>query len=293
MRILLAPLAVGLAVALVSACSADRPTATITAQAPVVRSCSSATATWQVRSGDTLTAIAARCSTTVEALQRLNGIRNASSIRAGSTIKVRTPYVPEPEPARTPTPRTTVTATPTVKPTPKVTPKPKATGWTAKLALLKIAAESNGGWAYDRDFFGGWDRSGCQDTRAQILEAWSLSPTTGSCTIVSGRWIGYDGAETTVAHDLDIDHVVALSEAWHSGANAWDSTKAHEYANYWDNLLPVTASVNRSKGDDDAAEFLPGAPNTCMYARHYVNTKLHWKLTVDRAEFDALRSLHC
>ncbi len=76
------------------------------------------------------------------------------------------------------------------------------------------------------DLFRHWtDANGdCQDTRAEVLITESrVTPrytTTRQCAVLSGRWISpYDGAVWTLASDVDIDHRVALKEAWESGGS--------------------------------------------------------------------------
>ena len=97
---------------------------------------------------------------------------------------------------------------------------------SALLARLPVKAESGAG--YDRSLFRHWidrDGDGC-DTRAEVLMAESLVATTrnSSCTVQTGRWVSFaDGRIWASASDLEIDHLVALSEAWASGARSWSS----------------------------------------------------------------------
>jgi hypothetical protein len=88
------------------------------------------------------------------------------------------------------------------------------------LSHLRAAAEHPRG--YDRALFVHWidaDRDGC-DTRDEVLIAESVTtPRIRSGCVVTGSWRSvYDGARTTRASSFDIDHVVALKEAWDSGA---------------------------------------------------------------------------
>jgi len=163
---------------------------------------------------------------------------------------------------------------------------------------LRIEPERGDG--YDRDLFRHWvdaDGDGC-DTRKEVLIAESLEPVqTGSkCVILSGRWYSiYDNTETTDSSRFDIDHVVALKEAWDSGAWNWSADQRREFANdlsqpYF--LIAVSASSNRSKSDRDPAEWLPS--NTayrCEYVRVWVQVKRAWNLSVDQAEHDAIRNI--
>lgn len=162
---------------------------------------------------------------------------------------------------------------------------------------LRIEAEHPDG--YNRDLFRHWidaDGDGC-DTRKEVLIAESLDPVqTGSqCAILSGRWYSiYDNTETTDSSRFDIDHVVALKEAWDSGAWNWTADQRRDFANdlsqsYF--LIAVSASSNRSKSDRDPAEWMPtNASYRCEYVRIWVDVKRAWNLSVDQAENDAIRN---
>jgi hypothetical protein len=86
-----------------------------------------------------------------------------------------------------------------------------------------------------------------------------------------------------------------LAEAWDSGASAWTVQRREAYANDQGaerSLVAVTARSNRSKSDQDPAQWLPPAPDVhCQYATDWLATKLRWSLTVDPVEQQALRTL--
>src|SRR5204863_7684906 len=112
------------------------------------------------------------------------------------------------------------------------------------------------------------------------------------CAVVAGEWLSsYDGRTTEDPAALDINHVVALAEAWRSGAAAWDDGRRRAFANDLDQpgeLVAVTAAANRSKGDHDLASWRP--PNRaswCEFGIGWVRTKLKWGLTADRPEVRA------
>lgn len=164
------------------------------------------------------------------------------------------------------------------------------------IADLPVAGESRSG--YSRDLFTHWvdaDGDGC-DTRDEVLLAEAEeAPSVGSgCSLSGGRWFSYyDGVSQTSASDLDIDHMVPLAEAWDSGAGSWSAATREAYANDLGDhrtLVGVTAGENRSKSDQDVAEWLP-AQQQCRYLREFVAVKLRWGLSVDSAEKSAMSSL--
>jgi hypothetical protein len=86
--------------------------------------------------------------------------------------------------------------------------------------------------------------------------------------------------------------MVPLAEAGDSGASAWTAARRQAYANDLDvprGLVAVTAKSNRSKSDQDPAEWMPPAPDAeCQYLSDWVSTKLRWGLAADTAEVAAL-----
>ena len=110
----------------------------------------------------------------------------------------------------------------------------------------------------------------------------------------SGQTITYQGK----AGAVDIEHIVARSEAWDSGASKWTQEQRDEFANDPLEVMAVNASGNRSHGEKDAANWLPSSgsplfPNgnpsyDCKYVARQIAVKAKWKLTVDQAEHDAM-----
>ncbi len=167
---------------------------------------------------------------------------------------------------------------------------------TQAIAHIPVAGENRTG--YDRDKFHHWidaDGDGC-DTRNEVLISEAEdAPTVGSgCSLTGGRWFSYyDGVSQTNASALDIDHMVPLAEAWDSGAGAWTTQRREDYANDLGDsrtLVGVTASLNRSKGDQDVAEWTPPI-NDCRYIKDWVVAKIRWSLSQDSTEKSALQSL--
>jgi hypothetical protein len=157
---------------------------------------------------------------------------------------------------------------------------------------LPVAHETRRG--YDRDKFRHWvDANGdCQDTRDEVLDAESKLAVSG-CAISRGTWFSY--YDRVTVHEstlLDIDHLVPLAEAWDSGAKRWNARTRERYANDLRDprsLVAVTASANRSKSDQDPAEWMPDY-GRCRYLRQWVAVKIRWSLPVNRAEKRALRN---
>ena len=156
---------------------------------------------------------------------------------------------------------------------------------------------------YDRTQFGpAWqdvDRNGC-DTRNDILARdlteVRFTPGTEDCQVrsgtladpYSGAAIGFTRGPETSA-DVQIDHVVALSEAWQKGAQGWSPEVREAFANDPANLLAVDGPLNEAKGASDAATWLPPhKPFRCRYVIRQVRVKAAYGLWVTAAERDAI-----
>jgi hypothetical protein len=158
---------------------------------------------------------------------------------------------------------------------------------------LPVRTETRTG--YDRDKFRLWvdADADCRDTRDEVLAAESRVRVRG-CDITRGRWLSYyDGLTWSSSGDVDIDHLVALAEAWDSGARRWDSDTRERYANDLADrraLVAVTDNVNQSKSDQDISEWLPQR-SRCRYLREWVAVKTRWSLAADRREARVTRRL--
>jgi hypothetical protein len=195
-----------------------------------------------------------------------------------------------------PTPRT---------PAPGVSAQPETSGDTTAgtlladlLATLPVAAEQRAG--YNRDLFEHWidaDGDGCNTRSEVLIEEAVTAPTIGEgCTLSGGTWFSlYDGLTFSNPSDLDIDHVVALAEAWDSGAFDWSPERRRDYANDLDvsfSLIAVSAASNRSKSDLDPADWLPPSSIArCPFVGAWIAVKVRWGLAIDLRERNALQSL--
>jgi hypothetical protein len=197
----------------------------------------------------------------------------------------------------TPPPRTTTA--------PAVSSSPSRGSALAALALVPVKGRGPQ-TGYTRDAFGpAWsdtDHNGC-DTRNDIL-ARDLTGTTfragtHDCVVAtgvladpySGRLLRFTRGQTT-SSAVQIDHVVALSDAWQKGARTWDSARRTAFANDPLELLAVDGSLNMQKGDGDAATWLP--PNRsyrCAYVARQVAVKLRYGLWMTQAEKNAIAAI--
>ena len=146
------------------------------------------------------------------------------------------------------------------------------------------------------------DRNGC-DTRNDILrrdlDGETFKPGTHDCVVVTGSLNDpYTGKKITFARgqgtsdDVQIDHMVALSDAWQKGAQQLDDATRKNLANDPLNLMAVDGPTNQGKGDSDAATWLP--PNKsfrCKYVARQVAVKAKYRLYVTQAEHDAINGV--
>ncbi len=166
----------------------------------------------------------------------------------------------------------------------------------AKLKVRPLGSQSG----YDRDYFSdGWGDIGSCDLRNYILNR-DLTNITwradANCLVATGTlkdpYTGkvikfVRGVKTSMA--VQIDHVVALSNAWKTGAASASATTRYNIANDPLNLLAVDGPTNGSKSDSDASQWLP--PNRayhCAYVSRQVAVKVKYKLWVTTAEKTAM-----
>ena len=148
---------------------------------------------------------------------------------------------------------------------------------------------------YARSQFPHWsdpDRNGCDarnDTLKRDLTNITYKAGTRDCKVIAGQLLDpFSGKVITFSATkvaIDIDHVVALSNAWQTGAAYLDKNKRSQIANDPLNLLAVDAKLNRKKGDGDAATWLP--PNKtfrCEYVARQVAVKAKYGLWVTQPE---------
>ncbi len=186
-------------------------------------------------------------------------------------------------------------ASPLVAPNPPAADAAGPFTVTRLLNQLTVRRENNRG--YDRDKFAGWldrDHDGC-NTRAEVLmqESRRRVRRTASCRVTRGRWFStYDGVTIYRPRRIRIDHVVALAEAWGSGARRWNRDTRKRYANdlvFAGSLRAVSTGSDVRKGNKDPADWLPPrAAARCRYVRDWVAIKWRWGLSINVAERKAI-----
>lgn len=187
----------------------------------------------------------------------------------------------------------------------EITGEYTATG-TAAETLEWLTVDDNPSEAgYDRTAFGyrqtDADGNGC-DVREDVL-ARDLTDvryqSAGGCKVQSGtlndpytgKTIHFRrGRDTSSA--VQIDHVVALENAWQSGAREWSRAKRYEYGNDMYNLLAVDGPANQEKGSASAAYWLPtNGDYRCDYVARQIGVKDKYGLTVTTKEKRAMLSV--
>lgn len=140
---------------------------------------------------------------------------------------------------------------------------------------------------YNRSDWPHWlDTDGdCQNTRHELLTGQSLTEVTfktdNKCIVMRGTWYGkYSGNTFNESKELDLDHVVPLKFAHGHGGDIWPRDKKQQFANDIDNLLLVSASLNRQKGAKGIDEWLPpNHPYRCDYIAHFNAVMTKYGLT--------------
>jgi len=221
----------------------------------------------------------------------------ASAAASASVVSSTTPPAPVPdsgEPAVTQTPEAAAQQDETAD----------AVQSPARAALDELPVKGRAPKTdYSREQFGArWsdtDRNGC-DTRNDILRRdltdVAVAPGTQGCKVLSGdltspftgEFIDFVAGVQT-SSDVQIDHVVALSDAWQKGAQNLDADRRTQFANDPLNLLAVDGPSNSAKGDGDAATWLPPAREfRCEYVARQIVVKQRYELWVTDAEKRAM-----
>jgi hypothetical protein len=156
---------------------------------------------------------------------------------------------------------------------------------------------------YTRAQFGAeWadvDRNGCDtrnDTLKRDLTNIVFKEKTNSCTVLSGTLVDPFSGETInfvqgakTSSEVQIDHTVALSNAWQTGAFKLTADQRKAFANDPLNLLAVKGKLNSQKGDGDAATWLPPLKSyRCEYVSRQIAVKIKYSLWFTAPEKEAM-----
>lgn len=180
-----------------------------------------------------------------------------------------------------------------------LTDTPLATEILARLDIKGRAPKTG----YSRDqFYSDWPKIGGCSLRQIILKR-ELGDTAtlaeDNCAVISGSFTEpYTGQSLTfteksqISKGLQIDHVVALSDAWQKGAQQLTPDQRFNLATDPLNLLAVDSSANQQKSDGDAATWLPAnKPFRCQYVARQVSVKFKYSLWATQAEHDAIAKI--
>lgn len=211
-------------------------------------------------------------------------------------------------PSNAPSGAPTGTMTPAGETSPflEVSPDELAAARQALATLEVKAGVSQDGYARD-EFGAAWTDTcsvdGCHnhcDTRNDILARDLIDEKVRSddCTIVSGILHDpYTGKTilfkrgTSTSGAVQIDHIVALGDAWRTGAQDLSRAERTNLANDPRNLVAVDGPTNGAKSDQDASKWLPREAAKCAYVIHQIDVKTTYRLWLTQAEHDAISAI--
>jgi hypothetical protein len=190
------------------------------------------------------------------------------------------------------------TTTPAPIATPTATPSADVTATLRLLGSLQVKGRAPM-TGYRRAEFGpAWadvDHNGCRTRDDVLTRDLTDREYRSRCVVVAGTLLDPYTHQRLVfrkadAAQVQIDHVVALADAWQKGAQQWSAGERLAFANDPLELLAVGRQVNEAKSDADAASWLPPyKPFRCAFATRQVQVKAKYGLWVTAAERDAVR----
>ena len=153
---------------------------------------------------------------------------------------------------------------------------------------------------YSREqFYDGWpDVDGCSLRQRILKRELGDSAVLDGCNVVAGEYDEpYTGEHKVLTEraqiaEIQIDHVVALSDAWQKGAQGLSVEQRYKIATDPLNLLAVDGEANRQKSDGDAATWLPKNKKfRCQYVARQVSVKYKYGLWITKAEKEAIQRI--
>ena len=168
------------------------------------------------------------------------------------------------------------------------------------LELLEVKGRApKTGYARE-EFYKNWPTvDGCNLRQRIIKREFGETAVLDECNVVAGEFDEpYTGehlkfnSKEEISKGIQIDHVVALSDAWQKGAQYMDKSVRYEMATDPLNLLAVDAKANQGKSDGDAATWLPKNKKfRCQYVARQVSVKRKYALWVTEAEKTAIHDI--
>lgn len=174
----------------------------------------------------------------------------------------------------------------------------RATDILAKLEVKGRAPKTG----YSRtQFYKQWpDLDGCS-LRQRIIkrEFGDTAKLDANCNVVAGSFLEpYNGVamefstKAQISKALQIDHIVALSDAWQKGAKYHSKAIRYQIATDPLNLIAADGPANMQKSDSDAASWLPkNKAFRCQYVARQIAVKYKYQLWVSQAEHDAMKQV--
>ena len=171
---------------------------------------------------------------------------------------------------------------------------------TEILELLEVKGRAPKTGYSREEFYSSWPTvDGCNLRQKIIKREFGETAVLDGCTVVAGEYDEpYTGEHMVftnkeeISNGVQIDHVVALSDAWQKGAQYMDRSVRYAIATDPLNLLAVDGATNKKKSDGDAATWLP--PNKkfrCQYVARQVSVKYKYGLWVTEAEKEAISNI--
>lgn len=185
--------------------------------------------------------------------------------------------------------------------TPASTASANSDSAISKLRELTVKAAEQGNDYERSNFSSGWASWRDCNVRQKILnrDLRNVKLAANGCTVVSGTlhdpYSGKDIELTTksaVAKKVQIDHVVALSNAWQTGARYLTADQRKTLANDDLELIAVSSNANQEKSDGDASVWLPENKSfRCAYVARQIAVKLKYRLWVTTNEKNAMANV--
>lgn len=154
---------------------------------------------------------------------------------------------------------------------------------------------------YDRDEWSHWDdtdNNGCNsrdDALIQQADGKLIYRGTSKCDVIAGTWyLPYSGKTYTgPSRKIDADHIIPLSFAHKNGGAMWSKKKKQMFANDLENILIVSARLNRQKSDSGPAEWMPPLQSyRCKYLSTFDGLMAKYQLSYPKKDYRVVSKMH-